>query len=233
MSVPPTTRSAAPIPRHPNVRFNGDRAKLGLPHHLCRRRRQSADHSAALVTPSSIMDNTPIALDLERWVRFRWRLAAGDRRRRQQVRHGAQSGEPGAGWAARLHSHARSQPASPASIPSTASFMMPSATAFICPEEHSLHRVGFRPRSKSSSIEHADPSAQCLPSKAPVRTARPAAIPRFLVQDVIDRVQAYQATNAYKKARRKRKFGRAAVPPKGTVARHAAIPSATALAGQY
>jgi len=28
---------------------------------------------ATLVTPAAIMDNTPM-LDLERWVRFRWRL---------------------------------------------------------------------------------------------------------------------------------------------------------------
>ena len=36
---------------------------------------------AALVTPAAIMDNTPM-LDLERWIRFRWRLqphiAVGD-----------------------------------------------------------------------------------------------------------------------------------------------------------
>jgi hypothetical protein len=54
-------------------RFNGDTAKLGYHNHYVVDGGKSRIILAALVTPSSIMDNTPM-LDLARWVRFRWQL---------------------------------------------------------------------------------------------------------------------------------------------------------------
>jgi hypothetical protein len=48
-------------------------AKLGYHTHYVVDGGKSRIILAALVTPSSIMDNTPM-LDLERWVRFRWSI---------------------------------------------------------------------------------------------------------------------------------------------------------------
>ncbi|MFN8475537.1 MAG: IS1182 family transposase [Anaerolineae bacterium] len=65
----------------PMSRFTGDRAKLGYHTQYVVDGGKRRIILAALVTPASVMDNTPM-LDLERWVRFRWRLkpkiAVGD-----------------------------------------------------------------------------------------------------------------------------------------------------------
>ena len=65
----------------PMSRFTGDRTTLGYHTHYVVDGGKARIILAALVTPASIMDNTPM-LDLERWVRFRWRLfphiAVGD-----------------------------------------------------------------------------------------------------------------------------------------------------------
>jgi transposase len=74
--VSPTDPDASPMQR-----FNGDRAKLGYHTHYVVDGGKARIILAALTTPASIMDNTPM-LDLARWVRFRWQLhpvmAVGD-----------------------------------------------------------------------------------------------------------------------------------------------------------
>ena len=74
--VSPTDPDASPMKR-----FNGDRAVLGYHAHYVVDGGKARIILAALVTPASIMDNTPM-LDLARWVRFRWHLkpkiAVGD-----------------------------------------------------------------------------------------------------------------------------------------------------------
>ena len=57
----------------PMKRFPGDRARLGYHTHYVVDGGKSRIILACLVTPASIMENTP-ALDLIRWVRFRWHL---------------------------------------------------------------------------------------------------------------------------------------------------------------
>ena len=65
----------------PMRRFIGDRAQLGYHDHYVVDGGKARIILAALVTPASIMDNTPM-LDLIRWSRFRWQLqpaiAVGD-----------------------------------------------------------------------------------------------------------------------------------------------------------
>jgi transposase len=65
----------------PMRRFAGDRAQLGYHDHYVVDGGKARIILAALVTPASIMDNTPM-LDLIRWSRFRWhlqpRIAVGD-----------------------------------------------------------------------------------------------------------------------------------------------------------
>ncbi|MDQ4147194.1 MAG: transposase [Pseudomonadota bacterium] len=74
--VSPTDPNASPM-----TRFTGDRAVLGYHDHYVVDGGKARIILAVLVTPASIMDNTPM-LDLARWVRFRWRLhpriAVGD-----------------------------------------------------------------------------------------------------------------------------------------------------------
>jgi transposase len=74
--VSPTDPDATPMSR-----FSGDIAKLGYHDHYVVDGGRARIILAALVTPASIMDNTPM-LDLVRWVRFRWRahpaIAVGD-----------------------------------------------------------------------------------------------------------------------------------------------------------
>jgi transposase len=74
--VSPTDPDATPMKA-----FNGDKARLGYHDHYVVDGGQARIILAALVTPSSIMDNSPM-LDLERWGRFRWKLhpdiAVGD-----------------------------------------------------------------------------------------------------------------------------------------------------------
>ena len=72
----PTDPDATPMKR-----FTGDKARLGYHTHYAVDGGKARIIMAVLVTPSSIMDNTPM-LDLTHWIRFRWRLrpeiAVGD-----------------------------------------------------------------------------------------------------------------------------------------------------------
>jgi hypothetical protein len=65
----------------PMKRFTGDKARLGYHTHYVVDGGQARIILSVLVTPASIMDNTPM-LDLARWSRFRWHLhpaiAVGD-----------------------------------------------------------------------------------------------------------------------------------------------------------
>ena len=74
--VSPTDPDASPMSR-----FQGDRAKLGYHTHYVVDGGKARIILAALVTPASIMDDTPM-LDLACWVCFRWQLqpkiAVGD-----------------------------------------------------------------------------------------------------------------------------------------------------------
>jgi hypothetical protein len=54
-------------------RFQGDRAKLGYHTHYVVDGGKARIILAALVTPASIMDHTPM-LDLACWVRLRWQV---------------------------------------------------------------------------------------------------------------------------------------------------------------
>lgn len=71
-----TDPDATPMKHH-----NGDYAALGYHTHYVVDGGKARIILAALVTPASVMDNTPM-LDLARWVRFRWQLfpqmAVGD-----------------------------------------------------------------------------------------------------------------------------------------------------------
>ena len=57
----------------PMKRFPGDRSQLGYHTHYVVDGGKARIILACLVTPASIMENTPM-LDLIRWVRFRWHL---------------------------------------------------------------------------------------------------------------------------------------------------------------
>jgi transposase len=160
---------------------------------------------AALVTPASVMDNTPM-LDLARWVRFRWRLkpriAVGD------AKYGTVANIAGLeqdGICAYL----------PRSDFSRRTRLYPQAQfhydaerdCYVCPQGQTLrfrshkYTEGTRRYQANADICNACPAkSKCTTSQ----TGRQ--IHRSLFQEFLDRSAAYQETDAYKKAMRKRKL---------------------------
>jgi transposase len=159
---------------------------------------------AALVTPASVMDNTPM-LDLERWVRFRWQLhphiAVGD------TRYGTIANIVGLeqdGIRAYLPTPDFSQ---------RSKFYPPERfqydaerDLFICPQgrelplyKRSYSEQEFVYRPATAELCNTCPlKAQCTDSKSG-RHLR-----RSFFQDYLDRAETYRSTEPYKKALRKR-----------------------------
>jgi hypothetical protein len=183
--------------------FPGDRIKLGYHTHYVVDGGKARIVLAALVTPASIMDNTPM-LDLERWVRFRWHLkpsiAVAD------ARYGTVANIVGLecdGLRAYvpLMGHGK-----PSGLYEPELFHYDSVEdCYYCPQGQTL-ALHSRRRTEQMLVYRAKPARcnQCL-MKARCTTSRSGRhLFRSFFQEYVDRVHAYHATEAYKKAMRKR-----------------------------
>ena len=158
---------------------------------------------AALVTPASVMDNTPM-LDLERWVRFRWHLkpsiAVGDARYGTLAnivgleRDGLRAYVP-------LTGHGK-----PSDFFGTELFQFDATQdCHRCPQGQTLSLYSRR-RTEQMLVYRAKPAiCNHCPMKARCTTSRCGRhIFRSFFQEYVDRVDGYHETEAYKKAMRKR-----------------------------
>jgi hypothetical protein len=177
-------------------RFTGDRACLGYHDHYVADGGKARIILAALVTPASVMDNTPM-LDLERWVRFRWHLrpaiAVAD------TRNGTTANIVGL-----AHDGLRAYIPLP-DLTNRDPFYPPERfqynaqrDVFICPQGHTLRRRAVRGdfivyAAQAKVCNVCPVKAECTPGKSGRNLSRPL-------------FQAYlgQATEPYKKAMRKR-----------------------------
>jgi transposase len=196
--ISPTDPDATPL--RPDVER---RAKLGYHDHYVVDGGKARIILAALVTPASVMDNTPM-LDLARWTRFRWQLdpaiAVAD------AKYGTITNIAGL-----EQDHIR------AYIPTSdfserTDFYPPELfqydierDLFICPQGQELP-LYKRSYSENEFVYRADRhvcnacpvKAECTDSKSG-RHLR-----RSFFQEYLDRAQGYRVTEAYKKAMRKR-----------------------------
>lgn len=187
----------------PMSRFNGDKTKLGYHTHYVVDGGKARIILAALVTPASIMDNTPM-LDLARWVRFRWRvhprIAVGDTRYGTTVnivgleRDGIRAYLPMPDFSQR------------SSLYSNDRFTYDEKRdVYLCPEGQELP---LHSRRASEEVfvyrAHAKVCNSC-PVKAACTTSKSGRyIFRSFFYRELERVTSYYPTEAYKKAMRKR-----------------------------
>lgn len=161
---------------------------------------------AALVTPASVMDNTPM-LDLARWVRFRWRLkpaiAVGD------AKYGTEYNIVGLerdGVRAYMPPHDQERKRRVKYYPKTSFHFDAEHNHYVCPQGHILpfqypvRRLQiFLYRAPKKTCDACSVQDQC-------RTGRKGrSISRKFCEEYIELVEAYQQTEAYQKAMRKRK----------------------------
>jgi hypothetical protein len=157
----------------------------------------------ALVTPASIMDNTPL-LDMIHWVRSRWELdpeiAVGD------AKYGTVPNIAGlekAGSKAYLPLADLSKRTQ--YYPASCFHYDAEQDQYLCPQEQIL-RLRSRRKSEQVHVYRADArtcnacpvKSECTGSKSGRHIFRP------FLQEHIDRVKGYHETEAYKKAMRKR-----------------------------
>lgn len=182
---------------------NGDAAALGYHTHYVVDGGKARIILAALVTPASVMDNTPM-LDLARWVRFRWQLrpkiAVGD------TKYGTVSNIVGLeqdGIRAYLPTPDFSQ-RTPFYPPSHFRYD-PSHDMFTCPQGHTLP-LWKRSYSEQEWVYRADAAiCNACPVKAACTDSKSGRhLRRSFFQAYIDRAARYRETEAYKKALRKR-----------------------------
>jgi hypothetical protein len=188
----------------PMKRFIGDRARLGYHTHYVVDGGKARIILAVLVTPSSIMDNTPM-LDLAFWARFRWQLhpeiAVGD------AKYGTLPNIVGlerGGIKAYL----------PTSDLSNRNQFYPldrfeydvEKNAYICPQGQTLSlytknvsRQYFQYRADAKTCRACPVRLECTESK----TGR--SLHRSFYQSYLDQVAVYHNSEAYQKAMRKRK----------------------------
>jgi transposase len=189
----------------PMKRFNGDRTVMGYHDHYVVDGGKARIILAALVTPASIMDTTPM-LDLARWVRFRWRLkpkiAVGD------TKYGTESNIVGLeqdGIRAYLPRPDNSQRTG--RYPPERFHYNPKDDSYICPQGqvlsywHSKYTEGNRVyRAEAEVCNACRAKAKCTTSL----TGRH--LRRSFFQEYLDQAAEYRETEAYKRALRKRKL---------------------------
>jgi transposase len=196
--VSPTDPDATPM-KH----ANGDKANLGYHDHYVVDGGKSRIILAALVTPASVMDNTPM-LDLARWVRFRWalspRIAVGD------TKYGTVTNIAGL-----EQDGIRAYLPTPDLNERTPFYPMKrfqydaAQDRFICPQGQPLAlrarwqtRQYYLYRAEAKVCNACPVKLECTDSK----TGR--TLVRSFFQDYLDRAQVYRETEAYQKAMRKR-----------------------------
>lgn len=196
--ISPTDPDASPMSR-----FNGDVAKLGYHTHYVVDGGKDRIILAALVTPASIMDNTPM-LDLARWVRFRWQLhpeiAVGD------AKYGTVENITGLEQdGIRAYVPITDTGRRTGFYPADSFHYDAERDLFSCPQGHELplykrgnSELEFVYRADARICNACPVKVQCTDSKSG-RYLR-----RSFFQEYLDRVKHYHQTEAYKKAMRKR-----------------------------
>lgn len=187
----------------PMSRFNGDKAKLGYHTHYVVDGGKARIILAALVTPASIMDNTPM-LDLARWVRFRWRvfprIAVGDTKYGTTVnivgleRDGVQAYLPMPDFSQRSGLYSIDQ------------FVYDGERdIYLCPQGQELPLHTRRASEEVFVYRARAVICNACPVKAACTTSNSGRhLFRSFFYRELDRVTSYYATEAYKKAMRKR-----------------------------
>lgn len=187
----------------PMKHSNDDKATLGYHTHYVVDGGKARIILAALVTPSSVMDNTPM-LDLERWVCFRWHLfpeiAVGDTKYGtianitglEQDGICAYLPQPDLSKRNKFYPHKLFQ-------------YDPERDLFICPQGQQLplYKHSY---SESEDVYRADASTcNACPVKAACTDSKSGRyLRRSFFQEYLDRAESYRETEAYKKALRKR-----------------------------
>jgi Transposase DDE domain len=196
--VSPTDPDASPMSR-----FQGDRAKLGYHTHYVVDGGKARIILAALVTPASIMDNTPM-LDLACWVRLRWQLqpkiVVGD------TKYGTVENIVGLaqqGIKAYLPTPDLSQRNE--FYPAQDFHYNQLQDLYLCPQGQELP-LHARRQSEAVFVYRADAATcnRCLVKMHCTNSQSGRHIFRSFYQDYLDQAAAYRATEAYQKALRKR-----------------------------
>lgn len=197
--VSPSDPDASPMRNFPR-----DKTKLGYHMQYVVDGGKARIILAALVTPASIMDQTPM-LDLARWLRFRWQIqpeiAVGD------SKFGTISnilGLENDGIRAffPIPSLSRSKTLYPLDL-----FRYDAdRNIYLCPERQELRLVS-RVNSQELFRYQADPSIcnACSVKSKCTKAKSGRSISRSFHQDYLDKVKAYADTEAYQKAFRKRR----------------------------
>lgn len=188
----------------PMKRFSGDKAQLGYHTHYVVDGGTARIILAVLVTPASIMDNTPM-LDLARWSRFRWRLrpkiAVGD------TKYGTVTNIVGLEQDG-IRAYVPIADSQRGDFYALDRFQYNAEQdVYICPQGHPL-TLRYRSPSKQHSMYRADAQfCQTCPVRPECTTSKTGrSVVRSFFQDYLDRAVAYRATAAYQKAMRKRKL---------------------------
>jgi hypothetical protein len=182
---------------------NGEAASLGYHTHYVVDGGKARIILAALVTPASVMDNTPM-LDLVRWVRFRWQLAP-------QIAVGDAKYGTGPNLAGLEDDGLRAYIPIPSQSRSDRFYALehfrydPQQDVYQCPQGQVLTRQE-RSEQRQHVVYRARPKVcnACPVKSACTDSQRGHSVVRSFFQDALDRVQGYRTTEAYKKALRKR-----------------------------
>lgn len=187
----------------PMKHSNDDRATLGYHTHYVVDGGKARIILAALVTPASVMDNTPM-LDLERWVCFRWSLfpdiAVGDTKYGTIAnivgleQDGIRAYLPQPDYSRRTKFY-----------PAERFYYDTEQDRYVCPQGQHLP-LKVRRKSEQVSLYIAD-AATCnaCPVKLECTDSKSGRhIFRSFFQAYLDRAKRYQQSEAYKKALRKR-----------------------------
>lgn len=189
----------------PMARFSGDLAKLGYHDHYVVDGGQARIILAALVTPASIMDNTPM-LDLARWVRFRWhlrpRIAVGDSKYGTAVNI---AGLEQDGLKAFIP---RSEAGNRHKFYAYQDFHYEAERdVYLCPQGEEI-RYWYRRGTEEAFMYRAD-AATCntCPVKSKCTNSQSGRhIMRSFYQEALDRAAQYRGTEGYARAMRKRRL---------------------------
>lgn len=188
----------------PMKRFTGDMARLGYHTHYAVDGGKARIILAVLVTPASIMDNTPM-LDLALWTRFRWRLhpkiVVGD------AKYGTIQNIVGLERCGIRAFLATSDLSKRDQYYSVDQFEYdPKRDLYVCPQGHVLE-LHHRAYTKQYFQYRADPAiCQACPVRSECTESKVGrTVHRSFFQAELDRAASYHDTDAYKKAMNKRK----------------------------
>jgi transposase len=195
--VCPTDPDATPLPSHQG------KSRLGYHVHYVVDGGKSRIVLGVLTTPASIQDNTPM-LDLERWVRFRWKLhpgiAVADARYSTLPNIVGLEQDGIRAYLAIIDHSKRTKLYSPERFQYEAQ-----QDCYVCPQGQRLHFSTIDKRDQAFVYRAPAKICKVCPVKRECTTSTYGrVVKRSFFQEYLDRARSYQATSAYQKAMRKR-----------------------------